>query len=250
MNLDLTLHRPSWRKLLAWLPIIPVDLCVSFGASGFSPATTKFATAFDVSSEVAILGLSTYTAALALGPMLNAPISEYFGRLPVYTISYGLSLPFFVGSALAPNLGGFLVMRFFCGLFQSVTIANLGGTIADLYDAHHTGYPMSIFIWAATGGSSIGFFLFAFIAQYRPWYDVFWALLGICGGCWLIMCCCILYCGETRHSVLLRKRAHRLREETRDHNIDVAVEYRRRGFRELLLVTQTRPFRFLATEVS
>ncbi|KAK4541429.1 hypothetical protein LTR36_008030 [Oleoguttula mirabilis] len=206
---------PSWRKLLARVPIIPVDLCVSFGASGFSTATTKFAEAFDISSEVAILGLSMYTLALAIGPMLNAPLSEYFGRLPIYIISYGMSLPFFVGSALAPNLGGFLVTRFLCGLFQSVTIANLGGTIADLYDAHHTGYPMSIFIWAATGGSSIGFFLLAFVAQYRPWYDVFWALL---------------------------------RKETGDESIDVPEEYRRKDLKELLIVTQTRPFRFLATE--
>lgn len=222
---------------------------MSFGASGYSPATAKFSEAFGVSTEVAILGLSTYTIALAIGPMLNAPLSEYYGRLPVYIISYGLSLPWFVGSALAPNLGCFLVVRFFCGLFQSVTIANLGGTIADLYDAHHTGYPMSIFIWAATGGSSIGYFLMAFVAQYRPWYDVFWALLGISGGCWLIMGCCIFYCGETRHSVILRRRTAKLRQETGDQSIDVPEEYRRKKLKELLVVTQTRPFRFLATEV-
>ncbi|KAF2773931.1 MFS general substrate transporter [Teratosphaeria nubilosa] len=202
---------PSWKKLLAWLPIIPIDLCVSFGASGYSPATTKFAEAFNVSSEVAILGLSLYTLALAFGPMLNAPLSEYFGRLPVYIISYGVSLPFFVGCALAPNLGGYLVMRFLCGLFQSVTIANLGGTIADLYEQHETGYPMSIFIWAATGGSSIGFFLMAFVAQFRPWYDVFghfWASLSI----------------------------------------DVAKEHRPKGIKDLVITTQLRPFRFLLSE--
>ena len=238
----------TWRKLLAWLPIIPIDLCVSFGASGYSPATTEFTKAFGVSSEVGILGLSMYTLALAIGPMLNAPLSEYFGRLPVYIISYGLSLPCYVGTALAPNLGGFLVMRFLCGLFPSVTIANLGGTIADLYTAHHTGYPMSIFLWAAVSGSSIGYFLMAFVAEYRPWYDVFWALLGVSGGCWIVMSCCMFWCGETRHSVLLRRRAARLRKETGNQTIDVPVEYRRKNFKELLLVTQTRPFRFLGTE--
>ena len=181
--------------------------------------------------------------------MLNAPLSEYFGRLPVYIISYGLSLPFLVGSALAPNLSGFLVMRFLCGLFQSVTIANLGGTIADLYHGHHTGYPMSVFLWAAVSGSSIGYFLMAFAAQYRPWYDVFWALLGISGSCWIIMSICIWYCGETRHSVLLRRRAAKLRKQTGDDSIDVPEEYRRKSFKDLLIVTQTRPFRFLATEL-
>ncbi|EMD00623.1 hypothetical protein BAUCODRAFT_177171 [Baudoinia panamericana UAMH 10762] len=239
---------PQWRKLLAWLPIIPVDLCVSFGASGYSPATTKFTQAFGVSSEVGILGLSMYTIALALGPMLNAPLSEYYGRLPIYIISYALSLPFYVGCALAPNLGGFLAMRFFCGLFQSVTIAALGGTIADLYTAHHTGYPMSVFLWAAVGGSSIGFFLLSFVAQYRPWYDIFWALLGISGGCWGVMSACLLYCGETRHSVILRRRANRLRKQTGDTTFDVPDDYRRTDFSTLMRVTQTRPFRFLLHE--
>jgi len=201
-----------------------------------------------VSTEAAVLRLSLYTLALAFGPMLNAPISEHFGRLPVYILSYGLSLPFLAGSALAPNLGGFLATRFFCGLFQSVTIANLGGTIADLYDARSTGYPMSIFLWAATAGSSTGYFLFAFVAQYRPWYDVFYALLGVSGGFWLIMSGLISIAGETRHSVLLRRRATRLRAETGDTSIDVPMENRRKSWKELLLTTQTRPFRFLFTE--
>nr|POF04072.1 putative prephenate dehydrogenase [nadp(+)] [Quercus suber] len=238
---------PTWKKYCAWIPLIPLDLCVSIGASGFSPATTKFAEAFDVSTTVAILGLSMYTLALALGPMINAPLSEYFGRLPIWIISPLVSFPFFVGSALSPNLGSFLVTRFFAGLFQSVTIANLGGTIADVYTIHETGYPMSIFVWAATAGSSIGYFLMAFVAQYRPWYDVIWALLGILGGVYLIMACFILYCGETRHGVLLRRRATRIRRETGE-NVDVPEEYRRKDFKQLLLITQTRPFRFLFME--
>lgn len=173
---------------------------------------------------------------------------QYYGRRPVYIISYGLALPLLAGSALTRDLGGFLAIRFFCGLFESVTIASLGGTIADLYPPHETGYPMSIFLWAAVSGSSIGFFLLSFVAQYRPWYDVFWALLGISGGCWVIMAGCLLYCGETRHSVILRNRAQKLREETGDHTIDVIPDYQPKGLLQLLRVTQARPFRFLFTE--
>lgn len=42
----------------------------------FSPASTKFAKDFGVSSEVGTLGLSTYVGGLALGPMVLAPLSE------------------------------------------------------------------------------------------------------------------------------------------------------------------------------
>ena len=102
--------------------IIPVDLSVSWLASGFSPAETKFEADFGVSSEVGVLGQSIYVLALALGPMCLAPLSEYFGRSPIYIVSYGISLTFVLGSALVRNLGGFLVLRFLTGLFTAVTI--------------------------------------------------------------------------------------------------------------------------------
>ncbi|KAK4610719.1 Efflux pump atB [Fulvia fulva] len=189
-----------------------------------------------------------YTLALAFGPLFNAPASEYFGRRPIYILCYGLALPWYIGSALPPNLAGFLVFRFLCGFFQSVTLATIGGSIADLWTHHETGLPMGVFIWAATGGSSVGICLLSFVAEFRPWYDVFWAIMGISGGCYLLVVVAQMYCGETRHGVILRKRAARLRKETGDEGIDVAPEYQRKGFKEILYVTQTRPFRFLATE--
>lgn len=203
---------------------------------------------YSVSSEIGILGLSLFTLGIAFGPLINAPASEYFGRRPIYIISYALALPFYVGSALSPTVAGFLITRFLCGVFQSVTLATIGGSIADLYHHHDTGYPMSVFLWAATGGSSLGYMLFSFVAQYRPWPDTLWAIMGVSGGFWLIALVCVGYAGETRHGVILRKRVERLRRETGDMSIDVAEEYRRKSFRQILWVTQTRPFRFLITE--
>ncbi|KAF2137998.1 uncharacterized protein K452DRAFT_277654 [Aplosporella prunicola CBS 121167] len=239
---------PRWRKRLLIGSIVLIDLSVSWGASGYSPASTSFSKSMGVSTEVATLGLSLYVLGLALGPMSLAPLSEHFGRSPIYIISYGIYLLFLMGTALAPNLGGFLTLRFFSGLFSSVTIANFGGTIADLYHSHDTGPAMSIFLWAATAGSPTGYFLMSFVAQNRKWNDVMWALLGICGGFWLIMTATILFVGETRRSILLEKRAKRERERRHTDNIDVPDEMKRRGWGELFKVALTRPFRFLGTE--
>ena len=54
-----------------------IDLTVSFTASGFSPASKKFAKDFGVSAEVGTLGLSLCVLGFALGPMTLAPLSEY-----------------------------------------------------------------------------------------------------------------------------------------------------------------------------
>ena len=116
---------PTWRKWSIVGAIILVDLTVSWGASGFSPGSTKFIKNFHVSTEVGTLGLSMYVLGLALGPMTLAPLSEYFGRSPIYIISYGIFLLFLVGTALVKNLGGFLALRIISGLFSSVTIGKL-----------------------------------------------------------------------------------------------------------------------------
>lgn len=112
---------PRWRKWSIVLVIIPIDLSVSWGASGFSPASMNFAEDMGVSTELATLGLSLCVLGLAFGPMIQAPLSEYYGRSSIYIIGYGINLLFLMCTALVHNVGGFLVLRFLTGLFSSVT---------------------------------------------------------------------------------------------------------------------------------
>lgn len=242
----------NWSAFRKWsivAAITLVDLSISWGSSGYSPASAKFSKDFAVSSEVGTLGLSLYVLGLALGPMTLAPLSEYYGRTPIYVIPYGIFLLFLMGTALVQTLGGFLVLRILSGIFASVTIANFGGTIADLWPRHQVGPAMSLFLWAAVSGSPSGYFLMSCVAQYRGWRDVFWALLGINGGLWLIMSVVLIaFKNETRHSVLLRRRAERMKKQRNDSSVTVPEEMKQRSLGSLFKVTLTRPFRFLATE--
>lgn len=128
---------PLWRKWSIIAVIFLVDISVSWAASGFSPATKSFSEDFDVSTEVATLGLSLFILGLAIGPMTLAPLSEvgeryvsrakklstltsakYFGRSPVYIVSYGVFLFLLAGTALVRDLTGFLVLRTLSGIFS------------------------------------------------------------------------------------------------------------------------------------
>lgn len=113
---------PLWRKWSIVLVLIPVDLSVSWGASCISPVEMEFAKEFGVSSVVATLGLSMSVLGLAVGPMALAPLSEYFGRSPIYIGSWAIYLLFIAGTALVHDLGGFLAMRFLSAVFSSMTI--------------------------------------------------------------------------------------------------------------------------------
>lgn len=67
---------PRWKKWLMIGPILLIDLSVSWGASGFSPASSKFAHEFGLPAGLGTLGLSSYVLGLAFGPMTLAPLSE------------------------------------------------------------------------------------------------------------------------------------------------------------------------------
>lgn len=239
---------PTVRKWAMIAAIIPIDLSVSWGASGFSPVAGDFARDMHVSPQVATLGLSMYVLGLAFGPMTLAPLSEYFGRRPVYVCSYGIFLCALLWTSYVENLGLFMVLRLFSGYFASTTISNFGGTIADLFRHHDTGPAMSFFLWAATGGSPTGFVLFSFIAPGRSWHSIFRIMFFICLAFWIILVIALYILGETRHSVILLQRAEKLRRLSGDNDLHVPNEYQQRGPKQLFGTALVRPFQFLYSE--
>lgn len=90
--------------------------------------------------------------------------------------------------------------------------------------------------------------MFSPIAQEKGYYDVFWALLGICGGLWVFTTVIMVWLGETRHDVLLRKKADCINCESDAKNVTVAPQYRRVKFSEMVKIALTRPLILLATE--
>ncbi|GIZ46444.1 hypothetical protein CKM354_000957000 [Cercospora kikuchii] len=235
----------NWSAFRKWTIVASiglVDLTVSFGASGFSPASSDFAAHFGLSSEIAGIGLSIFVLGLAFGPMFIAPLSEYYGRTALYLIPYGIFLVCLALSAAIDNVPGFFVLRFFSGLFASVTIANFGGSIADLFSKNDVGPAMNIFLWAAVCGSPMGFFLMSLVAQSHGWRAVLWTLFGICAVLWAqLLVVLVPFGNETRHTVLLRRRARR-------HGKAIPDEAQARSLKTLFTVTLARPFRFLSTE--
>ena len=114
-----------------------------------------------------------------------------------------------------------------------------------MWDHHHTGSPLSIFSITSAGGSASGVFAFAFIAQFQGFKAVLWGLMGVTGVLFLLLC---IVLRETRHDVILRRRAERLRKETGNPKFDVPEEMRAQSPKQLMRVSLLRPFYFLFTE--
>ncbi|KAH7346147.1 hypothetical protein BKA65DRAFT_272271 [Rhexocercosporidium sp. MPI-PUGE-AT-0058] len=103
--------------------------------------------------------------------------TEAFGRSPVYIVGYGIHLMFISGATLAKKLGRFLVLRLLSGMFSSVKIGNVDGTIA-VWELHDTGPAMCYSIRALAVIT---------VAAPRKFHEVLWTLLGISVQTWIIL---------------------------------------------------------------
>ena len=76
-----------------------------------SSSSGAMGTQLHVSAEITTLALSLYFLGLAVGLVLLAPLSGYFGRQPVYVVSrFTLFIPQ-LPATLPPNIGTILVSR-------------------------------------------------------------------------------------------------------------------------------------------
>lgn len=97
------------------------------------------------SPHLSTLVVTIYMLGLAIGPMLIAPLSEVYGRLPVYYISSIVFIAFVIGNALSRDVAQFMVFRFFSGCAGGTPMALGGGTIADVTTLAKRGGAMGLF---------------------------------------------------------------------------------------------------------
>lgn len=207
---------------------------------------------FGVSAEVATLGLSMYILGFAIGPLLLAPLSEHYGRNPVYIGSWFILFIFQLPLALAPNIATVIVCRLIQGFGGSAPLTNTGGTVSDLWERNSSGNAMMIYGLSSTFGPPMALVISGYIALEKGWRWLFWVYMAITGVIWIIM---ILTLPETRHSIILEKKAKRIRKILRKEgheraatNIFDAHADEAKSLHTLFAVTLTRPIRFLFTE--
>ncbi|BDD60104.1 hypothetical protein MPDQ_001934 [Monascus purpureus] len=242
---------PKWRKwyitaMASWLNVVTC-LC----AGSISSGATGIQKEFRVSEEVTTLSLSLYVLGYAIGPVLLAPLSEYFGRQPVYAVSWFLLFIFQLPLALAPNIGTILVCRLIAGFAGSAPLTNTGGSISDVWERNDSGGAMAVYGLSSTFGPPMALVFSGYIGLNLGWRWIFWILMAITGGVWVFL---VLTVPETRHSIILQRKARRVCKQMAAENLKSAESTtdihadERKGLHQLFAVTLTRPFRFLFTE--
>lgn len=132
---------------------------------------------FHSSRIVSTLGLSIFVLGISLGPMFLGPLSEFFGRRPIYLVSWSAYLIWIVPQAVSRNIATMIVSRFFDGLSGSAFLAVSGGTVSDLFTRQDLQGPMLMYSLAPFIGPAIGPAIGGFINYNANWRWTYYVLL-------------------------------------------------------------------------
>ena len=102
--------------------------CRTVGTSVYVPAIPLIMKNFNVTREIAVLPLSLYTLGFTVGPIIAAPLSELYGRRPVYWTTLPLLLIFTAIAGASNNIVALIIFRFLAGMGGSGSLAVGAGT--------------------------------------------------------------------------------------------------------------------------
>ncbi|VUC35402.1 unnamed protein product [Clonostachys rosea] len=201
-------NRRKWAiTILQSLSTFAVTFASSVYASGIQGVMQRF----EVSKEVATLGLSLFVLGFALGPLIWAPLSEVYGRKSIFVISFVAYTAFSVSAACAPNITALLVLRFFASASGSSAMTNAGAVIGDLFSKAERGMATGLFATAPFLGPALGPIAGGFLAETQGWRWIL-GLVAILSG--VICIATILVTRETYAPFILRHRSKALSQMT------------------------------------
>jgi MFS family permease len=112
---------------------------------------------FDSSNEeLEAFVTSVFILGYALGPLVIAPLSELYGRVPLYQGCGVLFLIFNVACAIANSLGSLIVYRFLAGAAASCPLTIGAGSISDMFSKTHRGTAMAFWLVGPIFGPTLG----------------------------------------------------------------------------------------------
>ncbi|RGP67651.1 mfs-multidrug-resistance transporter [Fusarium sporotrichioides] len=202
---------PRWKKWLFTGLQALATLATTFASSAYSGGMKQIVQYFNVSQEVATLGISLYVLGFALGPLFWAPLSEEHGRRRIFFLSFMAATAFSAGATGAGSISVLLVLRFLTGSIGSAPLSNAPAIIADMFDKSERGMAMCMFSGAPFLGPAIGPIIGGFLAQAEGWRWLHGVMAIFTGTIWIIA---TLLIPETYAPYILRKRSERLSRVT------------------------------------
>ncbi|KAK0464945.1 MFS general substrate transporter [Desarmillaria tabescens] len=239
----------SWSRLKKWSITILGGILVlnaTFASSAPSGILPHLMEKYTFSEQVGVLVISLFVAGFCVGPILWGPLSEEFGRRPIFIVTFFVYMCFQIGMALSQNTASLLVFRFLGGVFAAGPLTNSGAIISDMWNDKDRGKALAIFVIAPFAGPSLGPIVSGFISVGgASWRWLFWVLTMFAGVCWLLI---LVMIPETYKPLLRVWKARRLRKETGDDRYYAPMERDTKTIAQQVEHVLARPFKILVQE--
>ncbi|KPI43040.1 putative MFS-type transporter [Cyphellophora attinorum] len=237
----------NFSKVKKWyctLVVAFVCFVVAFNSSVITANLEGVSRTFHVSNEVALLTITMFVIGFGVGPLAFAPLSELFGRKPVYVVTLAIAVIFIIPCAVAQNIGTLLVCRLIDGIAFSAPMTLVGGTLADLWRNEERGVPMAFFSAAPFIGPAIGPLVGGYLGT-LGWRWLYYIQIILSGVAFSLVTFTV---PETYAPALLSRRARAMRKETGDSKYVTEQDLDTRPFGQRLRIFLIRPLQLLFLE--
>jgi multidrug resistance protein len=143
----------------------------------FAPGVPDIMREFkDDNENIATFVVSVYVLGFAFGPLLAAPLSEIYGRAPVFNVANILFIIATIITALSQNMPMLIIFRFLMGFAGSTPVTNGSGTISDMFPVEERGKAMAVWAMGPLLGPCIGPLMGGYMIEDLGWRWVFWVI--------------------------------------------------------------------------
>ena len=175
------------------------------------PAVPQVLLEFQVTDDIyGTLLVSIWELGEGFGPFFVGPLSERFGRMPVYHFGNLLFILCSVAAALSLNIAMLIAFRFLNGFV--ITSLTLGpSTVGDLFKKEERGSAMAIAIAVPLIGPFAAPIIGGLIAARNGWRWTIWMMVCAVGA---ISCLSLVFLRETYRVEILERKVKRLQTST------------------------------------
>lgn len=210
----------DWPPLYRWgivLLLACQAFAVTFSCIGIVPVANRVMLDLEgrENRQASVLFVTIWELGEAAGPLVIGPLSERYGRYPVFNIANTLLICGIVMTALAQDVGVVIFARFLTGCAVASNV--LGpAVVGDILPSESRGKGMSAVMLAPLLGGAVGPAIAGAIAEGYSWRYILWMAAVLAGACELAF---LTLFRETYRIPILRRKAGRLREETGDRSL-------------------------------
>ena len=162
--------------------------------------------------SASVLFVTIWELGEAAGPLVIAPLSEVFGRYPVYNCCNIMFVVGIVITALSQDVHVLIFSRFFTGCAVASGVLS-PAIIGDIFPRESRGSGMSAVFLAPLLGGAIGPSVSGALGKVIGWRGVMWLAFGLATAAEVAY---LILLRETYKVPILQRRAARIRTETVD----------------------------------